>query len=377
MRKFTALLGFSLLLAGCEPAPAGPTTAPPPPPQRGGPNPGPAIVIPAAAALSPDNKRALVGYAEQVSNIIKDPPGGKVVKLWDMETGKLLRTLEGHDGSLCFVAFLPDGNAISAGGTTVKRWDLKTGKQVWSSSAYNFRVKQAALSPDGQRLLTWGWDGPPAALVLKLKLLDVRNGKLLRAHSGYQALDVWKLAFAPKSGLAFVGFVRANQPGVAIELLDVDTGKVVKSFPKEQGWKYPLAFSPDGKLVLSHRRPPQIGARGRLVLWDLVSGREARAFGLRREERDAGSPAWPVAAAFTENARQVLTADSDGVLRTWGTDGKELRAAPLDPPWAGVNTFSADARRLLRASGAQNWGAGIRLTLWDTTDGKELLIIKE
>jgi WD40 repeat protein len=380
MRKCVTLLGLSALLVGCQPAPVGPTTGAPPKPNPGGPNLGPAIVVPSAAALSPDGKRALVGYAEDTKTGFKNPPEGKLVKLWDMETGKLVHTLEGHDGGVRFVAFLPDGNAISAGGTSIKRWDLKTGKQVWSSCAYSFGISKAALSPDGKRLLAWGTDGarerPP--WTAGLKLLDVRTGKLLRDHGSCGARDVWRITFAPKSGLAFMAFLRASRVGVPVELWDVDTGKAVESFPRDQAWKYPLAFSPDGKLALSHRLPAgRTPTTAPLSLWDLSTGREVRVFDfLPGTEPDPHMT--PREAAFTPDGQGVLTVDSSGVLRTWSVAGKELRASRLGAEALGVLAFSADARRLLGASGHRRGGIqGIRLVLWDTSDGKELLTIKD
>jgi WD40 repeat protein len=367
--------GLGLLLAGCEGPAAGPATTPPPP--RGGKPPLPPTVIPSAAALSPDGKRALVGYTQRVVSKVEEAPGGKVAKLWDLRTGKLVRTIEGHDGGVCFVAFLPDGNAISAGGTTVKRWDLSTGKQVWSANSHSSGIGRAALSPDGKRLLTWGSEGEwTTATSSSLKLIDVRTGKLLRVYDDYRSMGVGRMTFAPKPDLAFIHFAREGDRQLAMVLLDVNTGKGAESFGWEQSWKYPLAFSPDGELALAHRTPAKLGAKGRPVLWDLASGREVRAFDLRREE-DANQPTFTVAATFTPDGRRVQAIDADGKLRTWDLDGKELRSAPLDPPWAEVNVFSADARRLLRASGEQKWGAGIRITLWDTTGGKELLTIKD
>ncbi|PLZ77849.1 hypothetical protein CBP16_20470, partial [Fischerella thermalis WC217] len=44
--------------------------------------------------------------------------GGKqgVVQLWDLTTGKLLNTLEGHTDWVSTIAFSPDGKLFASGG---------------------------------------------------------------------------------------------------------------------------------------------------------------------------------------------------------------------------------------------------------------------
>jgi WD40 repeat protein len=67
------------------------------------------------AALSADGKRALsAGFHD------------RMVRLWDVKTGKLLRTLDGHVWAVLGVAFSPDGRgALSSDSvTTVRHWKL-------------------------------------------------------------------------------------------------------------------------------------------------------------------------------------------------------------------------------------------------------------
>ena len=68
----------------------------------------------------PDGKRAL------------SASGDKTLKMWDLQTGEALRTLEGHSGSVYAVAVTPDGKrAISASDDkTLKVWDLETALPV-------------------------------------------------------------------------------------------------------------------------------------------------------------------------------------------------------------------------------------------------------
>jgi WD40 repeat protein len=54
------------------------------------------------------------------------------LKVWDLKTGKEVRTLKGHSNSVYVVSISPDGNyAVSASfDNTLKVWDLLTGKEI-------------------------------------------------------------------------------------------------------------------------------------------------------------------------------------------------------------------------------------------------------
>ena len=56
----------------------------------------------------------------------------KTLKVWDVETGKCLATLQGHNPTVSCVAIFPDGSRVVSGSwdKTLKVWDVATGECV-------------------------------------------------------------------------------------------------------------------------------------------------------------------------------------------------------------------------------------------------------
>ena len=106
----------------------------------------------------------------QVSSVVFSPDGKTIaggskdeIKLWDVATGTLKATLEGHGDSVSSVAFSPDGKSLASGSAdrTVRLWDVtrqpKTPKATLSD--HGNKVYAVAFSSDGTRLASGSADG--------------------------------------------------------------------------------------------------------------------------------------------------------------------------------------------------------------------------
>jgi WD40 repeat protein len=115
----------------------------------------------------------------------------KTVKLWDVASGRELRTLCGHSSFVLSVAFSPDGRILASGSWdgTVKLWDVASGRELRTLSGHSSFVLSVAFSPDGRILASASDDKT-------VKLWDVASGRELRTLSGHSSA-VLSVAFSP------------------------------------------------------------------------------------------------------------------------------------------------------------------------------------
>lgn len=107
------------------------------------------------------------GEVESNVNWVAIAPDGKTfaaanvdhaIRIYELESGKLLATFSGHEDSVDQVEWSPDGKAaisVDASGK-IKLWDPATAKETGTISAGDYATRAVALSPDGK---TIAWAG--------------------------------------------------------------------------------------------------------------------------------------------------------------------------------------------------------------------------
>ena len=70
------------------------------------------------------------------------------IRLWDVETGKELATLRGHEDDVKSVAFSPDGTRLASGSInkTIRVWDTRARRQLLEDRLLA-RARAAELEP--------------------------------------------------------------------------------------------------------------------------------------------------------------------------------------------------------------------------------------
>lgn len=98
-----------------------------------------------------------------VRNLLATGGEGGIVRLWNPQTGQLLREMFGQIDDVNAVAFSPDGELIaSASGSvdkSVRIWSTQTGKLQRKLTGHQDLVTRITFSPDGATLASGSLDG--------------------------------------------------------------------------------------------------------------------------------------------------------------------------------------------------------------------------
>jgi WD40 repeat protein len=170
----------------------------------------------AAIAVSPDGKYAVSGDEDFVDNL----------KLWELSSGKQVKTFGGHvgtEGTTC-VVFCPDGKHILSGGdSTVKLWDIASGKELRTMYGNGYRIRAIAISPDGRTVVAGSRNN-------SVTMVDSLNadGTLYESRQVYE-----------------------KSAGNTILVWDVASGRLLRGFNHARGWVHALAMTPNGAYVIS------------------------------------------------------------------------------------------------------------------------------
>jgi hypothetical protein len=169
------------------------------------------------------------------------------VKLWDVQTGELKRTLAGHDSTVGAVAFAPDGQTLVSGGwdDTVRLWDVDSGRLKTTIKTSN-SVFAVAVSPDGKLLASGGRSNEHPEN--NLELWEMPTGKprgLLKGHTN----AVFSLAFWANGPVGMV--LASGSSDQTVKLWDPQTGTVQRTLTRKPfpGDWLRVAFSPQGTLL--------------------------------------------------------------------------------------------------------------------------------
>jgi WD40 repeat protein len=199
------------------------------------------------------------------SAVLAVEAGIRRVAFWDTHTGRLKCELHLRQGRVCEGAFLPDGqtfiialvHSVLPSSGALELWNVKTGRLLRSLRAQTNVVSALGVSPDGKAVAVASEDPGSTGTANRVNIIDISTDSI--RYSLSFSTNVWRissLAFSP-DGKTLVGAGGLDTGNTSeIRFWDVATGDLEKMLTQADfGALQPLSmepelsFSPDGRML--------------------------------------------------------------------------------------------------------------------------------
>jgi len=218
----------------------------------------------------------------------------------DVENGKEVKRLMGHNNHLTSIAFTQDGGRLVSGSSdgSLRIWDVATGSEINAFEAHIQGVNDVDLSVQEDLALSAGYDQ-------YVRLWDISTGSELNSLKLGSDWTIKHVCFtAQGEALCLVPFNNLEDETESyLGVWDVKSGKELFRL-KANASHY--KFSPDGELVISL-------ADGIFQVWDSRTGKEMMSFQSHTDTVRS--------IAISPDKEQILTGHTDHTLRLWRIPG--------------------------------------------------------
>ncbi|MDZ8035633.1 ribosome assembly protein 4 [Nostoc sp. DedSLP04] len=292
--------------------------------------------------------KSLTGHSKEVNSIAYSPNGQQLasasrdntIKIWDVNSKKLLKSLTGHSNEVKSVAYSLNGKQLASASAdnTIKIWDVSRGKLLKSLTGHSKEVNSIAYSPNGQQLASASADNT-------IKIWDVNSKKLLKTLTGHSDV-VMSVDYSP-NGQQLASASYDN----SVKIWDVSSGKLLKSPIGHSSVVFSVAYSPDGQQLASTSDDNTI------KIWDVSSKKLLKTL--------TGHSGRVYSVAYSPNGQQLASASWDKTIKIWDVSSGQLFKSLTDHSKE-VNSiaYSPNGQQLVSANDDKT------IKIWDVSSSQ-------
>ncbi|MCX7787432.1 MAG: WD40 repeat domain-containing protein [Spirochaetes bacterium] len=245
-----------------------------------------------AVAFTPDD-RCLITCERLATE------GGEVggfLKVWEVSSGVLIKTIEQEEGGNISMALSPDGKLIAASSDDgiIKIWDSSSAKVIHSFKGNRFALRSLDFSSDGTLLASASDDNT-------VRIWDLSQGSLKYVLSTTKE-SVDSVRFAPKGTIVY-GITEGSSSKV--KGWELSTAKELFAFGNDVS---SMDISPDGSRIATANRD------GMVQLWDAETGNEHKLLG---RHENGGRNILIQSLCFSKDGSYISIGDSEGIIKIW------------------------------------------------------------